>query len=200
MHKTIAKMSTISLVLGLCTLCTWGCTPKNTDAKTPASSDISATASPSTEKSVPPTAQEDLKLIGTTPEHYASSEEKMLNMLNEPDQLRLQKAIQIVSNHVAETLDLYTEEDEIDFDKWHAVYCKKVNGLTFNGMIQLAEQILKESKQKNITHLQDEIADLKTNPAENQEESLLFLQEELEKAKELPSTVDTYIYSEECFI
>lgn len=201
MCKITAKIGVIPLFLGLVTLGILGCTKKTTAVESPVSPlDLSIPASSSEAEQLTSTGQEDLKLVGTTPELYASSEEQLFNMLNEPDQLRLQKAIQIVSNKVAETEDLYTEEDEIDFDKWHALYCKEVDGLTFNGMIQLAEQMLKEIKNKNITHLQGELADLKSNPVENQEESMLFLQEELEKVKQLPSTIDAYVYSEECFL
>ena len=200
MRQIIAKQGGIRLILGLFTLSLLSCSQKSTEKETAVSSQHQVAVSSTAVEEQPTTAeQEDFKLIGTSPTLYASSEETLLNMLNEADQLRLQKAIQILSNQVAETIDLYTEDDDIDFDKWHAAYCKKVHGLTFNTMVQAAEQTLKDIKNKNITHLQEEIMDLKNNPAENQEESMLFLQEELEKAKQLPATIDAYIYSEACF-
>lgn len=144
--------------------------------------------------------QDELRLIGTSPELYAQSEEQLLNMLNEQDQLRLQKATQIVSNQLAETIDIYTKDDEIDHEKWNLAYCKKIDGLTFEGIVHLAEEILKESKKKNQHMIKEEIANLKDNPIENQEESLSFWLEELKKATNLPVTIDTYLYSEECFL
>ncbi|WP_413512028.1 hypothetical protein [Myroides odoratus] len=144
--------------------------------------------------------QDQLKLIGTSPALYAQSEEKILNMLNEQDQVRLQKAIQIVSNYVAETIDIYTKDDEIDHEKWNLAYCKKIDGLTFEGIIALAEEILKDSKKKSQHTIKEEIANLKDNSIENQEESLSFWLEELKKANNLPVTIDTYLYSEECFL
>ena len=193
MRKLIA---TLVLIGGI----SISCTSKNTTEETPVSSLANTTQEQTTTENKSTPQQEELTLVGSSPEKYAISEEKMINRLNEPDQMRLSKAIQIVSNKIAETIDLYTEEDDIDFDKWHAAYCKQVDGLTFNGITQLAEQILKELKTKNITHLQEEITDLRRNPSENQEESMSFLLEEMEKAKQLPITIDTYQYSEECFL
>ncbi|MBB1139166.1 hypothetical protein [Myroides sp. WP-1] len=189
------KIIITSLLLGICI----ACNSKNTkpeEQQQPALVNQTTQA----ETIAKTTPEEEIKLIGTSPELYAESEEKMLNMLNEPDQMRLQKAIQIVSNKIGESEDLYTEEDDIDYDKWNAIFFKQVHGLTFTGITNLAEQILQEIKNKNILHLQEEIADLKTNPTENQEESMSFLQEELQKAKQLPTTIDTYVYSEECFL
>ncbi|WP_060873810.1 hypothetical protein [Myroides odoratus] len=193
MHKRIA---TISLLLGLCV----GCTSKNTITEQPVTNKVSVENKETAKVETKTEEQEELKLDGTNPELYAASEEKMLNMLNEPDQQRLQKAIQIISNKIAETVDLYTEDDEINFDEWHAIYCKKVNGLTFTGILQLAEQLLVENKQRTQASLKEEIADLKANPTDDQEESLSFLQEELRKTKNLPTTIDTYVYNEECFL
>lgn len=195
MRKTIA-------VLGLlASIGTISCTSKNTTVEVESTSVKTSTANSSSAKeTIVAKENEELKLVGTTAELYAASEEQMINMLNEPDQLRLQKAIQIVSNTVAETTDIYTEDDDIDHDKWHAAYCKKVDGLTFTGILQLAEQLLKTFKHKNITLLQEEITDLKNNPTENKEESMSFLQEELKNANQLPTTIDAYVYSEECFL
>ncbi|WHT38208.1 MULTISPECIES: hypothetical protein [Myroides] len=193
MHKRIA---TISLLLGLCV----GCTSKNTTTEQPVTNKVSVENKETAKVETKTEEQEELKLDGTNPELYAASEEKMLNMLNEPDQQRLQKAIQIISNKIAETVDLYTEDDEINFDEWHAIYCKKVNGLTFTGILQVAEQLLVENKQRTQASLKEEIADLKANPTDDQEESLSFLQEELRKTKNLPTTIDTYVYNEECFL
>lgn len=198
MRKRIATMSLLlGLFLGLCL----ACTSKNTiEVEQPVTHTTSVENKETTQVETKTEEQEELKLNGTNPELYAASEETMLNMLNEPDQQRLQKAIQIVSNKIAETVDLYTEDDEINFDEWHAVYCEKVNGLTFTGILQLAEQLLVETKQRAQASLKEEIADLKANPTDNQEESLSFLQEELKKTKNLPTTIDTYVYNEECFL
>ncbi|MGQ8868410.1 hypothetical protein [Myroides sp. TSA_177.3] len=198
MRKRIATMSLLlGLFLGLCL----ACTSKNTvEAEQPVTHTTSVENKETTQVEIKTEEQEELKLNGTNPELYAASEETMLNMLNEPDQQRLQKAIQIVSNKIAETVDLYTEDDEINFDEWHAVYCEKVNGLTFTGILQLAEQLLVETKQRTQASLKEEIADLKANPTDDQEESLSFLQEELKKTKNLPTTIDTYVYNEECFL
>lgn len=198
MRKRIATMSLLlGLFLGLCL----ACTSKNTaEAEQPVPHTTSVENKETTQVEIKTEEQEELKLNGTNPELYAASEETMLNMLNEPDQQRLQKAIQIVSNKIAETVDLYTEDDEINFDEWHAVYCEKVNGLTFTGILQLAEQLLVETKQRAQASLKEEIADLKANPTDDQEESLSFLQEELKKTKNLPTTIDTYVYNEECFL
>ncbi|MGG5506118.1 MULTISPECIES: hypothetical protein [unclassified Myroides] len=189
------RIAIMSLLLGICI----ACNSKNTStAQQQQLSPINAITP--TETVAESTPEEQLTLIGTSTELYAESEEKMFNMLNEPDQMRLQKAIQIISNKIGESEDLYTEEDDIDYDKWNAIFFKQVHGLTFTAITTLAEQILKEVKNKNILHLQEEITDLERNPTENQEESISFLQEELQKAKELPTTIDTYIYSEECFL
>ncbi|WP_410880328.1 hypothetical protein [Myroides sp. DW712] len=198
MRKRIAIIGlSTSLLLGL----SIGCTSKNTTTeKQPTANNTTTEQAEPTQKTPQSADKEELKLNGTNPDLYALSEEQMLMMLNEPDQQRLQKAIQIVSNNIAETVDLYTEEDEINFDEWHAVYCKKVDGLTFTGMMQLAEQLLTETKQNTQTTLREEITALKANPEEGQEEALLFLQEELKKAKNLPTTIDTYVYNEECFL
>ena len=198
MRKRIATMSLLlGLFLGLCL----ACTSKNTvEVEQPVTHTTSVENKETTQVETKTEEQEELKLNGTNPELYAASEETMLNMLNEPDQQRLQKAIQIVSNKIAETVDLYTEDDEINFDEWHAVYCEKVNGLTFTGILQLAEQLLVETKQRAQASLKEEIADLKANPTDDQEESLSFLQEELKKTKNLPTTIDTYVYNEECFL
>lgn len=198
MRKRIATMSLLlGLFLGLCL----ACTSKNTaETEQPVTHTTSVENKETTQVETKTEEQEELKLNGTNPELYAASEETMLNMLNEPDQQRLQKAIQIVSNKIAETVDLYTEDDEINFDEWHAVYCEKVNGLTFTGILQLAEQLLVETKKRAQASLKEEIADLKANPTDNQEESLSFLQEELKKTKNLPTTIDTYVYNEECFL
>lgn len=198
MRKRIAIIGLLSsLGLGL----SIGCTSKNTTPEgQPTANDLVIEQQASTEEKNNVIDQGELKLIGTNPQLYAASEEQLLNMLNEADQQRLQKAIQIVSNKIAETVDLYTEDDEINFDEWHAVYCKKVDGLTFTGMMQLAEQLLTETKQNTQTALKEEIAALKANPEEDQEEALSFLQEELKKAKNLPTTIDTYVYNEECFL
>ncbi|MCS4239190.1 hypothetical protein M2306_000199 [Myroides gitamensis] len=198
MRKRIATMSLLlGLFLGLCL----ACTSKNTaEVEQPVPHTTSVENKETTPVETKTDEQEELKLNGTNPELYAASEETMLNMLNEPDQQRLQKAIQIVSNKIAETVDLYTEDDEINFDEWHAVYCNKVNGLTFTGILQLAEQLLVETKQHTQASLKEEIADLKANPTDDQEESLSFLQEELKKTKNLPTTIDTYVYNEECFL
>ncbi|EHQ41773.1 hypothetical protein [Myroides odoratus] len=195
------RIATISLLLGLFLGLCLACTSKNTvEVEQPVTHTTSVENKETTQVETKTEEQEELKLNGTNPELYAASEETMLNMLNEPDQQRLQKAIQIVSNKIAETVDLYTEDDEINFDEWHAVYCEKVNGLTFTGILQLAEQLLVETKQRAQASLKEEIADLKANPTDDQEESLSFLQEELKKTKNLPTTIDTYVYNEECFL
>lgn len=195
------RIATISLLLGLFLGLCLACTSKNTvEVEQPVIHTTSVENKETTQVETKTEEQEELKLNGTNPELYAASEETMLNMLNEPDQQRLQKAIQIVSNKIAETVDLYTEDDEINFDEWHAVYCEKVNGLTFTGILQLAEQLLVETKQRAQASLKEEIADLKANPTDDQEESLSFLQEELKKTKNLPTTIDTYVYNEECFL
>jgi|GEM_PF-2687811 len=189
-----------SILLGL----NIGCTPKNAATEEQTTTNSITVERPNTEQIAhQPSTQEELKLNGTTPELYAASEEQMLNMLNEADQHRLQKAIQIVSNKIAETTDLYTEDDDIDFDKWQAIYCKKVDGLTFIGIIQLAEQLLVETKQEALVSVKKDIAETKAHPSENledQEEQLSILQENLKKTKNLPTTIDAYVYNEECFL
>lgn len=190
-------MAIMGLLLGL----SIGCNSKNSDTEEQPTSVNTTAENKETTKTEPQTPeQEELKLVGTNTELYAASEEKLLNMLNEMDQKRLQKAIQIVSNHVAETVDIYTAEDDIDFEKWNAIYFKKIDGLTFTGIIQLAEKLLMETKKNTQASLQADLADLKANPVEDQEESLSYLQEELKKAKNLPTTIDTYVYNEECFL
>ena len=194
MRKRLAIMG---LLLGI----SIGCNSKNSDTEEQPTSVNTTVENKETTKAEPQTPeQEELKLVGTNTELYAASEEQLLNMLNEMDQKRLQKAIQIVSNHVAETVDIYTAEDDIDFEKWNAIYFKKIDGLTFTGIIQLAEQLLIETKKNTLASLKEELVDLKTNPVEDQEDSLSFLQEELKKAKNLPTTIDTYVYNEECFL
>lgn len=190
-------MAIIGLLLGL----SIGCNSKNSNTEEQPTSVNTTVENKETTKAEPQThEQKELKLVGTNSELYAASEEQLLNMLNEMDQKRLQKAIQIVSNHVAETVDIYTAEDDIDFEKWNAIYLKKIDGLTFTGIIQLAEKLLMETKKNTQASLQADLADLKANPVEDQEESLSYLQEELKKAKNLPTTIDTYVYNEECFL
>lgn len=201
MRKRIAIIGlSISLFAGL----SMGCTSKNATAEEPSTTNNPTTEQAETTQNISQsTAKEEIKLNGTTTELYAASEEQMLMMLNEADQQRLQKAIQIVSNNIAETVDLYTEEDDIDFDQWQAIYCKKVDGLTFTGIIQLAEQLLIETKREALASIKKEIADTKAHPSENlkdQEENLSILQEDLKKTKDLPTTIDTYVYNEECFL
>lgn len=194
MCKRIALMG---LLLGL----SIGCNSKNTateEQPTPVNTTVTSKETAKAETQTP--EQEELKLVGTNSELYAASEEQLLNMLNEMDQKRLQKAIQIVSNHVAETVDIYTDEDDIDFEKWNAIYFQKIDGLTFTATMQLAEKLLVETKKNTQASLQADLAALKANPVEDQEDSLSFLQEELKKAKNLPTTIDTYVYNEECFL
>lgn len=194
MHKRIAFMG---LLLGLSIGCN-SKTPSTEEQATPVNTTVENKDQPKAETQTP--EQKELKLVGSNSELYAASEEQLLNMLNEMDQKRLQKAIQIVSNHVAETVDIYTAEDDIDFEKWNAVYFKQIDGLTFSGIIQLAEKLLAETKKNTQASLQADLVELKANPVEDQEDSLSFLQEELKKAKNLPTTIDTYVYNEECFL
>lgn len=194
MHKTKIALSLL-LVIGI------GCTSKKEPVEKQSTTPHSVIdQNPTITTPQIKEDQDQLKLIGTSPALYAQSEEKLLNMLSEQDQVRLQKAIQIVSNHVAETIDIYTKDDEIDHEKWNLAYCKKIDGLTFEGIIALAEEILKDSKKKSQHTIKEEIAHLKANQIENQEESLSFWLDELKEANNLPITIDTYLYSEECFL
>lgn len=194
MKKTIAS---ISLLILVCI----GCTDKNNEeVKESKAIENTVVEQTAVTDSKPKTEETEMKLDGKTPELYAYSEEAFIQMLNEQDQMRFQKAAQIVYNQIAETIDLYTAEDDIDHDKWQAAYIKKVNGMTFTQIIQFAEQLLKEQKQKSLATLKEEIAALKADKTANQEETRSFLQEETKRINSLPLTIDAYEYSDECFL
>lgn len=147
------------------------------------------------------TPQEDtkaieLKLSGDNMDTYIDSEEKLMVTLGEADQLRLQKAIQIIGNMNV----IYAEDDGIDHDKTDAAFLKQVGGKTFKEVCVVAESYLKADQQREFDRINGILGSIKDPKTTSDAERYNEAQNDLKEANKIPVTLDAYTYSEECFL
>ncbi|MTG97305.1 MULTISPECIES: hypothetical protein [Myroides] len=138
----------------------------------------------------------ELRLAVEDMEAYMDSEDKMMASLGDADQLRLQKAIQIIGNYNI----VYSEDDGIDNDKTDAVFLKLVGGKIFSEVCELAEGYLREDKQRELDRIQALLGSIKTPEVDSEVERFNEAQQNLKEADKMPITLDDYEYNEECFL
>ncbi|MDM1397644.1 hypothetical protein HX049_10685 [Myroides odoratimimus] len=138
----------------------------------------------------------DLKLAADNMDVYMESEDKMMVTLGDADQLRLQKAIQIIGNMNV----IYTDDDGIDHDKTDAAFLKKVGGKTFKEVCKVAEGYLKADQQRELDRINRILGSIKDPKADADVERYNEAQHDLKEANKIPITLDAYTYSEECFL
>ncbi|AJH16281.1 hypothetical protein [Myroides profundi] len=138
----------------------------------------------------------DLKLAADNMDAYMESEDKMMTSLGDADQLRLQKAIQIIGNMNV----IYTEDDGIDHDKTDAAFLKEVGGKTFKEVCKVAEAYLKADQQREFDRINGILGSIKDPKADADVERYNEAQHDLKEANKIPITLDAYTYSEECFL
>ncbi|MEK6506729.1 hypothetical protein [Myroides sp. C4067] len=138
----------------------------------------------------------DLKLAADNMDVYMESEDKMMVTLGDADQLRLQKAIQIIGNMNV----IYTEDEGIDHDKTDAAFLKEVGGQTFKEVCKVAEGYLKADQQREFDRINAILESIKDPKADADIERYNEVQHDLKEANKIPVTLDAYTYSEECFL
>ncbi|EHO04967.1 MULTISPECIES: hypothetical protein [Myroides] len=138
----------------------------------------------------------DLKLAADNMDAYMDSEDKMMVTLGDADQLRLQKAIQIIGNMNV----IYTEDEGIDHDKTDAAFLKEVGGKTFKEVCKVAEGYLKADQQREFDRINAILESIKDPKADADIERYNEVQHDLKEANKIPVTLDAYTYSEECFL
>ena len=138
----------------------------------------------------------ELKLSGDNMDIYLESENKMMLSLAEADQLRLQKAIQIIGNLNV----IYAEDDGIDHDKTDAAFLKQVGGKTFKEVCVVAEGYLKADQQREFDRINTLLGSIKDPKAASDTQRYNEAQHDLKEANKIPVTLDAYTYSEECFL
>ncbi|MFM9401724.1 hypothetical protein ACKLNQ_07245 [Myroides odoratimimus] len=138
----------------------------------------------------------DLKLAADNMDVYMESEDKMMVTLGDADQLRLQKAIQIIGNMNV----IYTEDEGIDHDKTDAAFLKEVGGKTFKEVCKVAEGYLKADQQREFDRINAILESIKDSKADADIERYNEAQHDLKEANKIPVTLDAYTYSEECFL
>ncbi len=138
----------------------------------------------------------DLKLDADNMDAYMESEDKMMTSLGDADQLRLQKAIQIIGNMNV----IYTDDDGIDHDKTDAAFLKEVGGKTCKEVCKVAEGYLKADQQREFDRINGILGSIKDPKADADVERYNEAQHDLKEANKIPITLDAYTYSEECFL
>ncbi|MFD0699389.1 hypothetical protein [Myroides pelagicus] len=138
----------------------------------------------------------ELRLSAENMDKYAESEDKMMVSLGDDDQMRLQKAIQIIGNYNI----VYGAEEDIDNDKTDAVFLKQVGGKTFKEVCEVAEGYLKAYQQRELDRINTLLGTIKDPKAASEEDKYNEAQNDLEEAKKMPITIDAYDYNEECFL
>lgn len=142
------------------------------------------------------TETKELKLSAENMDAYANSEDKMMVSLGDNDQLRLQKAIQIIGNYNI----IYDAEDGIDNDKTDAAFLKLVGGKTFKEVCEVAVGYLKADQQNELDRIQVLLGTIKDPKAASEVDKYNEAQNDLKEAKKMPITLDAYKYNEECFL
>lgn len=138
----------------------------------------------------------ELKLSGETMDTYMDSENVMMISLVEKDQLRLQKAIQIIGNMNI----FYTEDEGIDNDKTDAAFLKIVGGKTFKQVCAVAEGYLKAEQKQELDRIHNLLGTIKDPKAASEVDRYNEAQQNLKEANQMPITLDDYTYNEECFL
>lgn len=138
----------------------------------------------------------ELKLSGETMDTYMDSEAAMMTSLVEKDQMRLQKAIQIIGNMNV----FYTDDDDIDNDKTDAAFLKIVGGKTFKQVCATAEEYLKADQQRELDRINEGLGRIRSPKAASEADRYNEFRKDLEDAKKMTVTLDEYTYNEECFL
>lgn len=138
----------------------------------------------------------ELILFGETMDTYMDSEDAMMTSLVEKDQLRLQKAIQIIGNMNI----FYTEDEGIDNYKTDAAFLKIVGGKTFKQVCDTAEGYLKAEQKQELDRIQNLLGTIKDPKAASEVDKYNEPQQNLKEANQMPITLDDYTYNEECFL
>lgn len=138
----------------------------------------------------------ELKLSGETMDTYMDSEDAMMNSLVEKDQLRLQKAIQIIGNMNI----FYTEDEGIDNYKTDAAFLKIVGGKTFKQVCDTAEGYLKAEQKQELDRIHNLLGTIKDPKAASEVDKYNEAQQNLKEVNQMPITLDDYTYNEECFL
>lgn len=142
------------------------------------------------------TETKELRLAVDNMDAYMDSEDKMMLTLGDVDQLRLQKAIQIIGNMNV----IYTDDEGIDHDKTDAAFLKEVGGKTFKEVCKVAEGYLKADQQREFDRINAILGSIKDPKADADVERYNEAQHDLKEANKIPVTLDAYTYSEECFL
>lgn len=138
----------------------------------------------------------ELRLSAENMDVYAVSEDKMMVSLGDDDQMRLQKAIQIIGNNNI----IYGVEEDIDNDKTDAAFLKQVGGKTFKEVCEVAVGYLKADQQRELDRINTLLGTIKDPKAASEVDKYNEAQNDLKEAKKMPITIDAYDYNEECFL
>lgn len=138
----------------------------------------------------------ELRLSGETMDMYMDSEDAMMVSLGEKDQMRLQKAIQIIGNMNV----FYAEDDGIDNDKTDAEFLKIVGSKTFKQVCDIAEGYLKADKQRELDRINDGLGSIRSPKSESEKDRYNEFMKDREEANQMSVTLDEYVYNEECFL